>query len=123
MKIRTPSRNDSLSSDNHYIMKQALFSMSYFIAILLLVGCSGRPQILPNSDESLRKTSTEFAADAARRFPYKLDAPRAGDADARAQVGYVLDVLEIENLSTEDWSDVDLWINQEYVIHLNKLES
>src|SRR5438105_13363165 len=69
--------------------------------MLVIVGCSGRPEIFPNSDNLLNKTSTQFAADAARRFPYKLDAARAGEADARAQVGYVLDVLEIENFSDE----------------------
>src|SRR5205814_340564 len=66
--------------------------------VLMLAGCSGRAELFPNSDVALRKTSTQFAADAARRFPYKLEAPRAGEAQARAQVGYVLDVLEGENL-------------------------
>jgi acyl-CoA thioester hydrolase len=38
---------------------------------------------LPAADPALRKTSTQFAADAARRFPYKADAPTAVEAQAR----------------------------------------
>ncbi|CAN5470612.1 hypothetical protein BH09PLA1_BH09PLA1_09520 [soil metagenome] len=92
-------------------------------AMSLLVGCSGRTELFPNSDELLRRPSTVFAADAAKRFPYKLDAPRAGAAQARAQVGYAMDVLEIENLSGEDWTNVELWVNQEYVVSLPRMES
>src|SRR5262249_19656533 len=80
-------------------------------------------QLLPNSDKALDKASTEFAADAARRFPYKIDAPRAGEAEARAQVGYMSDVIEIENLSNEDWENVEMWVNQQYVIFLPKREN
>jgi hypothetical protein len=87
-----------------------------------LVGCSGRAELFPNSDVTLRKPSTAFASDAAKRFPYKLDAPRAGQAEARAQVGYQVDVLEIVNLSNEEWQDVEVWVNQEYVVSLKKME-
>jgi hypothetical protein len=89
----------------------------------LLVGCAGRPQLFPNSDKSLQKTSTEFAADAAKRFPYKMDAPRAGIADARANVDYTFDTLDIVNLSDEDWTDVEVWVNQQFVVHLPKMEN
>ena len=102
------------------VMKKLLFAM---LGLIAAMGCSGRPELFPNSDSLLRKTSTEFAADAARRFPYKLDAPRAGEAEARAQVGYVLDVLEIENLSDTDWENVEVWVNQEYCVFLPKMES
>ena len=92
------------------------------VAAASLVGCSGRAELFPNSDATLNKPSTAFASDAAKRFPYKLDAPRAGQAQARAQVGYQLDVLEIANLSNEEWTDVEVWVNQEYVVHLDKME-
>ncbi len=95
------------------------------IALLLiaLAGCSGRPQLFPNSDKALQKTSTEFAADASRRFPYKLDVPRGGSASARAQVAYWTDVIEISNLSDEDWHDVEMWVNQSYVVFLPNMEA
>jgi hypothetical protein len=32
-----------------------------------VVGCSGRPSLVPNSDPSLRRSSAHFAADAAKR--------------------------------------------------------
>ena len=89
---------------------------------VLLVGCAGRPQIIPNSDPALRKTSAQFAADAAKRHPYKSDAPRGGQAQARAQVGYSLDVVEIANNSAEDWNDVEVWVNHDYVVYLPKME-
>ena len=92
------------------------------IALCTLVGCSGRAELFPNSDTMLRKPSTAFAADAAKRFPYKIDAPRAGMAQARAQVGYALDVLEITNLSGEDMANVELWVNQEYCVFLPRMQ-
>ena len=87
-----------------------------------IAGCSGRPQLFPNSDKNLQKTSAEFAADAAKRHPYKLDAPRAGEAPARAQVGYSMDVLELTNLSDEEWQNVEVWVNQQYVVFLPKVQ-
>jgi hypothetical protein len=84
----------------------------------LFAGCAGRPSIMPNSDKSLRKTSAQFAADAARRHPYKTDAARGGEVAGRAQVGYVSDKLELVNLSDHDWNDVEVWVNQEYVVHI-----
>jgi hypothetical protein len=86
------------------------------IATLLAGGCSNRPTLLPNRDKGLRKTSTQFAADAAKRHPYKADADRGGEAVARAQIGYALDQLDVVNLSNEDWKDVEIWVNQQYVV-------
>lgn len=88
-----------------------------------LAGCAGRAELWPNSDPMLRKTSTQFAADAARRFPYKADAPRGGQALANAEVGYFLDRLDVTNLSNVEWTDVEVWINNGYVVHLPRLEA
>lgn len=92
-------------------------------AASLLTGCQGRPTLFPNPDPSLRKTSTQLAADAARRFPYKADAPHAVESSARAQVAYSLNRLEVLNFSDEDWSDVEVWVNRKYVCHVPKMES
>jgi len=91
------------------------------LATLLIAGCAGRPTLIPPSDKELRKTSTQFAADAARRHPYKAEAPRGGEAIARAQVGYTLDRIDVENLSDDAWNDVEIWVNQNYVCHLNSM--
>lgn len=88
----------------------------------LIVGCAGRPEILPNSDKTLRKTSAQFAADAAKRHPYKADAPRGGEIAGRAQVGYMLDWLEVVNLSDTDWTDVEIWVNKKFVVAVNLME-
>ena len=40
----------------------------------------------------------------------------------RIQVGYWINNLDIVNLSQEDWQDVELWVNQKYVVHIPKME-
>jgi hypothetical protein len=87
----------------------------------MLAGCAGRPSILPNADKGLRKTSAQFAADAAKR-QYKADAPRGGQIPGRAQVGYMLDRVEVVNLSDSDWADVEVWVNKKYVVHVPMME-
>lgn len=91
------------------------------VLAVLIVGCAGRPSLLPNPDKALRKTSAQFAADAAKRHPYKSDAPRGGVIPARAQVGYMLNRLEIVNLSDHDWDDVEVWVNRKYVVYVPKM--
>jgi hypothetical protein len=91
-------------------------------AAAAVIGCSGRPTLIPNPDPSLRKASAQFAADAAVRHPYKSDAPRGGEAIARSQVGYSLDRVDLVNLSKEEWHDVELWVNEKYVVALPKVE-
>ena len=92
-------------------------------AATLLAGCQGRPTLFPNPDPTLRKTSTQLAADSARRFPYKAEAPHAVESGARAQVAYSLNRLEVVNFSDEDWSDVEVWVNRKYVCHVPRMES
>jgi hypothetical protein len=88
----------------------------------LAIGCSGRPALIPNPDPNLRKASAQFAADAAVRHPYKAEIPRGGEAIARTQVGYTLDRIDLVNLSQDPWTDVEIWVNQKYVVHLPKVE-
>jgi hypothetical protein len=102
--------------------RSAHISLATLALMALVVGCAGRPQILPNPDKALRKTSAQFAADAAKRFPYKADAPRGGSIAGRAQVGYMVDVLEVTNFSDQDWTDVEVWVNKKYVVSVPKIE-
>ncbi len=104
-----PSRYRTL---NWSIFTACLFAL----ALGMGAGCSGRPSLVPNSDKSLRKSSAQFSADAAKRHPYNADAPRAGQAVARAQVGYTMNQLEIVNLSDQTWTDVEVWVNGKYVV-------
>ncbi len=89
---------------------------------MAVFGCAGRPALFPNSDPTLNRSSTEFAVDAAKRFPFKADAPSGGDATARAQVGVWKKVIEIENLGSDDWENVEVWINQKYVVFVPKMQ-
>lgn len=88
----------------------------------VVAGCAGRSEILPNSDPALNRKPPELAADAAKRFPYKAESPRGGQALARAQIGYVLDEVELINLSDVEWTDVEVWVNGTHVVYLPKME-
>ena len=88
------------------------------LAFAWLAGCEGRPALVPNSDPALNKTSTQFAADAAKRFPYPSSLPHPGTADGRAEVDVMLTRLQILNSSDEDWKDIDIWVNQSFVCHV-----
>ena len=72
--------------------------------------------------DELKTISAQFAADAATRFPYPADAPKGGDAQARAQVGYSLNKLEIANLSNEEWRDVEVWVNGTHVVFVPTMQ-
>lgn len=86
--------------------------------VVVVAGCAGRPSVLPNSDKNLRKTAAEFAADAAKR-QYPATAPRGGDAQAQASVDYGFDNrLDVINLSGDTWDQVELWVNEKYVVFL-----
>ncbi|HSZ54106.1 MAG TPA: hypothetical protein VK797_00475 [Tepidisphaeraceae bacterium] len=84
----------------------------------LIVGCEGRPTLFPNSDPALQKTSTQFAADAAKRFPYPGADARNGEAPGRAEIDLMMAQLQILNSGDDDWKEVDVWVNQSYVCHV-----
>jgi hypothetical protein len=93
--------------------------MSGVMACGLLAGCEGRPSLFPNSDSNLRKTSTEFAADAAKRFPYPGEtATKGGEISGRAEVDVMLGTIQILNSSDDDWKDIDVWVNKSHVCHV-----
>ena len=87
-----------------------------------VAGCAGRAEIVPNPDPALRKTSAEFAFDAAPRFPYPADAERGGEAMGQAEVDYTFDRVDLVNYSPADWTDVEVWVNGEYVLYLPAIE-
>ena len=96
--------------------------VSSVIAMGLLAGCAGRPSLLPNSDPNLNRTSAQFAADAAKRHPYKTTAPSGGEALASAQYNLTFGTIQVLNFSDEDWKDVELWVNRNYVVYIPLLE-
>src|SRR3954462_9137632 len=104
------------------VMKYLRLSL-LLVCVGMFAGCAGRAEIFPNSEKALRRTAAEFAADAAKRFPYKADAPRGGIAVGRAQVGYSVNKLEIANQDAEDWNDVEIWVNKQYVVWLPVLKA
>ena len=85
--------------------------------LLALTGCSsdGRPTLLPNADSNLRKSSAEFAADAAKR-KYEADAPKANLTIARAQYSLMEKRFDLANLTNWDWQNVEVWVNGKYVV-------
>jgi hypothetical protein len=89
------------------------------LAIILMMSVSG---CVSNADPSLQKTSTQFAADAAKRN-YETTAPRGGDAAARAQYELMQHRVDFANLSQADWADTEIWLNQKYVVFIAKIAS
>jgi hypothetical protein len=88
------------------------------LALGLIAGCAGRTSIFPNSDKELRKPAVAFAADAAKRT-YPATAPRGGEAQAQASVDHgVFNRIDAINLSDENWSNVELWVNEKYVVFI-----
>jgi len=97
-------------------MQDAAVLWALSVLALGVGGCAGRTSLFPNSDGNLRKTSAEFAADAAKRT-YPANAPRGGEAPAQAAIDHgVLNRIEMSNLSGDNWSNVELWVNQKYVV-------
>jgi hypothetical protein len=98
-------------------------TLLFATALATLAGCAGRPSLIPNSDPALRKTSAQFASDAAKRHPFNASLPSGGTAQGRAQVGYGRDTIEIVNLGTQDWQNVELWANRKYVVFIPRIRA
>jgi hypothetical protein len=98
-----------------------ILSLAAAAALAVGFGCEGRPSLLPNSDKSLNQTSTQFAADAATRH-YEADAPSGGPAQCRAEIDYAVGTISLANVSDQDWSNVEVWINQNYVVFVPLIE-
>lgn len=80
------------------------------------MGCQDQVSMIPNPDPSLQKTRTEFARDAVNRHPYHDDAPRGGKAQGGASVDYSANTMHIANFTSEDWKDVEIWVNGQWVV-------
>ena len=93
-----------------------LIWISALLPLGLFAGCQGRATIFPNSDKSLNRTAAEFAADAAKRHPFTGEP--VGPANGRAAVDYQFKTIEILNSSPQDWNNVEVWVNRNYVCWL-----
>jgi hypothetical protein len=76
-----------------------------------------------NSDPALQKKPAEYAADAANRHPMKTDLPSAGKADGVADIDYHIQMLQLANLSKQDWTNMEIWLNDKYVTFVPKVEA
>ena len=88
---------------------------------MALAGCHDTPGFYPNQDVALRKPIGNYRMDAARRT-YPADAPRVRGLAARSQIGYVVKAVDVANLSDEDWNEVEVWVNKQYVCYLPRME-
>lgn len=89
------------------------------IALALLagaMGCQNQVSLIPNSDPALRKSRTDFARDGINRHPYHADAPRGGKIQGGAATNYEANTLQIANFTAEDWKDVEIWVNGQWVV-------
>jgi hypothetical protein len=83
---------------------------------LLMMGCESTVSIVPNPDATLRKPPAAFAADASKR-QYELDAPKESDKQFRADYALVLRQIDLANVSSSDCQNVEVWINEQYVVY------
>jgi hypothetical protein len=98
----------------------------YLVSLALalgLVGCStdGQTSLIPNPDGNLQRTSAQFAADAAKRS-FEASAPSEKATDARAQYDIMAHRIDLVNLANADWSNVEVWINHNYVVFLPSMQ-
>ncbi len=104
-------------------MYRAFIALS-IVAGSMVLGCQNSNAVLiPSSDSSLNKTASTFASEAKAYFPYPKEAARGTDIDARAEIGYMWNVINLVNYSGEDWENVEVWINKQYVLPIAKMES
>lgn len=84
-------------------------------------GCtSGNNRLNPNPEKSFQKKPRQLTAYASERA-YPAEATKAEKSPIVAEVDYGIDVINLVNLGTEDWQDVDVWVNQQYVVKLASL--
>ena len=103
-------------------MRLLKVSIAAVLTAGLVAGCvEGRTQVGPNRDHSLRMNEKAFAADAKTRV-YPATAPQAGSAPMRAEVDYMLKVINVVNLGDTAWGNAELWVNGQYVCHLPQIE-
>jgi len=86
-----------------------------------LAGCEGSVSLLPNADPALRKPPAVFSADAARR-EYETKAPEVRQPDFRAQYALIMKEIDLANISNQDRSNVEVWINGKYVVYCPSFE-
>jgi hypothetical protein len=103
-----------------HLRRRGLLTIAMSSALTAMLGCTQRPPFVPNPDPALHKNASQFAADAAHRH-YETDAPKAGEANGRVEIDYGLHRVQIANSSTEDWNDIEVWVNQKYVVALPKI--
>jgi hypothetical protein len=100
-------------------------SLTRLAAVVVFVslagGCSNQQGIFANPDKSLQKSSTQFAADAAKRH-YEADAPTVAQTSARAIINFQSKTIDLENLTAGDWSNVEVWLNKKFVLFIPIME-
>jgi len=107
--------------ENHFMHKPIICSAVLTLSVLsLVVGCKiERATIIPSDVPSLNRPATQLSRDAVARFPFPADFERGGEIAARAEVGYSINSINLLNYTGQNWTDVDLWINRQYVVNLS----
>ncbi len=86
-------------------------------------GCTKNATVLPNADATLNKSAAQFRAEAAAVHPFPADAPVVGEIAGRANVGYTYNQITVTNFSGTDWVDVQIWLNGQYVVPIERIET
>lgn len=88
------------------------------LLVLALTGCTGGyTTFTPNALDSLNRKPAQLAADSAKRT-YPSDVPSAKTNFIRGEAQYTFDHLHLLNLTDEPMQDVEVWVNERFVVHL-----
>jgi len=94
--------------------KTGLMLGTLALSSMLLVGCNSGNEYHPNAEP------TQLSAYAATK-PYPANAQAQEDSRITAVVNGQSGQLTIRNFSGGPLQDVDVWINQAYVLHVNHI--
>lgn len=103
-------------------MRRVLLALSC-VSMSMFAGCVDNAVLIPSSDAALNKTSAAYASDAKASFPYPADLQRSNEIDARAEIGYMVNAINLVNFSGKDWENIEIWINKSYVLPLPRFET
>ncbi|MEM8874755.1 MAG: hypothetical protein AAGD32_10920 [Planctomycetota bacterium] len=95
-----------------------LARLTLAVLVFALAGCQGGwTTVTPNRLDSLNRKPAQFAADAAKRT-YPADVPAAKTNLIRGEADYTFDHLHLLNLTEEPMADVEVWVNERFVVFL-----
>ena len=95
------------------------------MAAISLAGCATdttnvNPATNPSTNPSVKQSHPSFPAYAASR-QYPADLPKVDEKNVYAEVEYQLDAIHLINFGDKDLANVEVWVNEHYVMFVGAL--